>query len=260
MYFGFRKSYKKSLGEGHVLLSELPHNRHMQGRPNRQFTMKLFAHRGMHRHHTENTEAAFDEALRLGFQALELDLVRLKYGHIVLFHDDTLFRMFHIDERVVDLTLPEFQRILPNLMTFDRFCEKYKSAQITVNFEIKDDAETLHRVLPALKEFTDPVISSFNWSIVDDALFLGLKAGYLFLELNQPEASLFSFQSRRLHLPYNGETYTELSESLESFRDFELYFYTVNKRAHLNTLKELTNFHGIFTDEPSLRRAPLLSA
>ncbi|MBI41349.1 MAG: hypothetical protein CMF59_17270 [Leptospiraceae bacterium] len=222
--------------------------------------MKLFAHRGMHRIHTENTEAAFDEALRLGFRALELDLVRLKDGHIVLFHDDTLFRMFQIDERVQDLTLPEFQKYFPGLMTFQRFKEKYSSEPITINFEIKDDAETLHRVLPDLKGFAQPIISSFDWTIVNEALFLGFEAGYLFKDLDQSEASLFPFQSQRLHLPYRGEALQDLKRSLEPYSSFELYFYTVNKRAHLSVLKQLPNFKGVFTDEASLRRAPLLSA
>ena len=220
--------------------------------------MELFAHRGMHRRYTENTEAAFDEAIRLGFKALELDLVRLKDGHIVLFHDDTLFRMFHIDERVADLTLPEFRRIVPELMTFERFHERYREANLTINFEIKDDAETLHRVRSELLEFRKPVLSSFNWTVVNEAINLGLEAGYLFLQLDQPEASIFPFRNRRFHLPYQGEGRDTLEEALAGYANHQLYFYTVNRRADLNLLKTMNGFCGVFTDEPSLRRAPLL--
>ncbi|MBU42545.1 MAG: hypothetical protein CMN76_04950 [Spirochaetaceae bacterium] len=221
--------------------------------------MILYAHRGMHRHHTENTEAAFDEAIRLGFRALELDLVRLKDGHIVLFHDDTLFRMFQIDERVCDLTLPEFQRVLPGLMTFDRFHKRYADSELQINFEIKDDAETLHRVRHKLLDFRQPIVSSFNWSVVNEALNLGFESGYLFSEIQQPEAALFPFRNNRLHLPYRGEEILAFSNSIQAYSEFDLYFYTVNKKQHLSALRTLSNFKGVFTDEAGLRRAPLLA-
>lgn len=221
--------------------------------------MILYAHRGMHRHYTENTEGAFDEAIRLGFRALELDLVRLKDGHIVLFHDDTLFRMFQIDERVCDLTLSEFRRILPGLMTFDRFHERFAASELQINFEIKDDAETLHRVRPLLEDFLDPVVSSFNWTVVNEALNLGFQAGYLFTKIDQAEAALFPFRSSRFHLPYHGEEMAAFSESLKAYSGYDLYFYTVNKRQHLNALRKLPGFKGAFTDEAGLRRAPLLA-
>ena len=220
--------------------------------------MQLYAHRGVHRRHIENTEAAFDEALRLGFRSVELDLVRLRDGHIVIFHDNTLFRMFQIDERVEDLTLDEFRRIFPELMAFDRFVERYAGSGLHINFEIKDDAETLHRIRPALEQFHAPVISSFQWNIVDEALHLGFEGGYLFSSLDQPEALLYPFQSHRFHLPFRGERDLVLPEAIQSAEDRSLYYYTVNRRADLHYLQTIPGFSGVFTDEPGLRRAPLV--
>lgn len=207
----------------------------------------------------ENTQAAFDEAIRLGFKALELDLIRLKDGNIVLFHDTTLFRMFQIDERVEDLKLGEFRRIFPELMTFESFHQRYKDLDLCVNFEIKDDPETLHWVRSMIADFKEPVVSSFNWTVVNEALGMGFEAGYLFSSLDQPEADIFPFRNTRLHLPYRGEELAELEGHLRRFPGFDFYFYTVNRRSHLNLLKKIPGLKGVFTDEAGLRRAPLLA-
>ena len=55
--------------------------------------MRLLSHRGHHRHHIENTRAAFDAALNAGFAGLELDLRSLGDGTVVVFHDEDLWRL-----------------------------------------------------------------------------------------------------------------------------------------------------------------------
>lgn len=53
---------------------------------------RLFAHRGASGERPENTLAAFERAVELGCEYIELDVHAAQDGHVVVFHDDTLER------------------------------------------------------------------------------------------------------------------------------------------------------------------------
>ena len=53
---------------------------------------RLFAHRGASGERPENTMAAFERAVELGCEYIELDVHAAQDGHVVVFHDDTLER------------------------------------------------------------------------------------------------------------------------------------------------------------------------
>lgn len=53
---------------------------------------RLFAHRGASGERPENTLAAFERAVELGCDYIELDVHAAQDGHVVVFHDDTLER------------------------------------------------------------------------------------------------------------------------------------------------------------------------
>jgi glycerophosphoryl diester phosphodiesterase len=82
-------------------------------------TRWVIAHRGASRDCPENTLAAFDEALRQGCNAIELDLQLSLDGVPVVYHDRTLTRAGGGRKRVSQLTLAELAR-LPAGERFDR--------------------------------------------------------------------------------------------------------------------------------------------
>lgn len=63
-----------------------------------------FAHRGGNTHAPENTIAAFEHAVGLGFRHLETDVHRSADGVLVAFHDADLQRTCGVDANIVDLT------------------------------------------------------------------------------------------------------------------------------------------------------------
>jgi glycerophosphoryl diester phosphodiesterase len=69
------------------------------------------AHRGASRDRPENTLAAFDEALRQGADAIELDLQLSRDGVPVVYHDRTLARAGGGRRRVARLALAELRRL-----------------------------------------------------------------------------------------------------------------------------------------------------
>jgi glycerophosphoryl diester phosphodiesterase len=69
------------------------------------------AHRGDPIGHRENTMPAFEAAVRLGADMVELDLHRTRDGEIVVLHDPTLERLWGLDRAVGDLDLAQVQAL-----------------------------------------------------------------------------------------------------------------------------------------------------
>lgn len=71
----------------------------------------LCAHRGCMETHPENTLPALREAIRLGAQMIEFDILLTKDHVLVLMHDETVDRTTDGRGRVADLTLAELKTL-----------------------------------------------------------------------------------------------------------------------------------------------------
>ena len=80
----------------------LPHAKH-------QFT--VIAHRGNHVNAPENTLLAYDKAIRVGADYIEVDIRTTKDGQLVVMHDGTVDRTTLGHGKVNDLTLLEFSAL-----------------------------------------------------------------------------------------------------------------------------------------------------
>ena len=73
--------------------------------------IRIFAHRGASSTHPENTVAAFHEAVRVGADAIELDVQLTRDRQLAVFHDETLDRIAGVSGRVLDHSLAAIQEI-----------------------------------------------------------------------------------------------------------------------------------------------------
>ncbi|WP_404960742.1 glycerophosphodiester phosphodiesterase [Streptomyces sp. 147326] len=79
----------------------------------------VYAHRGASAYAPENTLAAIDLAMRLGFDWVENDVQRTRDGELVVIHDDTLTRTTNVEQvfpgrspwKVKDFTAAEIARL-----------------------------------------------------------------------------------------------------------------------------------------------------
>ncbi|MDO6601584.1 glycerophosphodiester phosphodiesterase [Arenibacter palladensis] len=71
----------------------------------------ICAHRGANETHPENTLAAFEEAIRLGAQMIELDVQMTKDNQLVIMHDDRVNRTTNGRGLVKNLTLRKIKRL-----------------------------------------------------------------------------------------------------------------------------------------------------
>ena len=83
----------------------------------------IYAHRGASAYLPENTKIAFEKALELNANGIELDLQKTKDGKIVIFHDDIIDNKSNGKEKISDYT---YQKLL--IFDFGSwFDSKYKS-------------------------------------------------------------------------------------------------------------------------------------
>ncbi|MCE9597029.1 MAG: hypothetical protein K8S54_03595 [Spirochaetia bacterium] len=213
----------------------------------------LYAHRGSALNHRENTAGAFDAALALGFEAFELDLLRLGDDTIVVYHDFSLMRQFKKLKRTNKVTLSEFRKINNKILTFEEFVRRYSKKDITVNFEIKDDTRTLGLARAGISKFKRPVVSSFRLKIVEAAAALGLPVGYLFDTVRAFKANKRKIKGNRIHV--SRKMLAKRYKPSVLFRGYDLHVYTVNDPIEARQLAEFSFVKGIFTDTPDVLRA-----
>ena len=73
--------------------------------------IKIVAHRGASGYAPENTVAAFDKAIEMNADFIEVDVQRSKDGKLVIIHDPTVDRTTDGAGKVKDLTLKQLKRL-----------------------------------------------------------------------------------------------------------------------------------------------------
>jgi glycerophosphoryl diester phosphodiesterase len=123
-----------------------------------------FARQGQH----ENTLAAFDSAISLGADMIELDVRRLADDTLVVYHDERIG-----DRRLNALTQPALERLGGDVrIPAFRECARFLHGRIGLDVELKDEGIAAG-VLAILSEEQwqprDFAITSFDASMLDDA-------------------------------------------------------------------------------------------
>lgn len=141
--------------------------------------MLVVAHRGYSSKAPENTMAAFELALDVGCDGLELDVHLTKDGEVVIIHDDTLQRTTNGEGVVEEFTLAELQKLdagswfgpefkNERIPTLAQLCERIKDLDLLFNVELKVGLgfEQLNEKVLAILDQYDlqekTVVSSFN--------------------------------------------------------------------------------------------------
>ncbi|MGI6367185.1 MAG: glycerophosphodiester phosphodiesterase [Anaerolineae bacterium] len=138
----------------------------------------VMAHRGAKDTAPENTIAAFERAISLGADAVEMDIVRCASGEIVVLHDDTVDRTSNGSGHISSLRLEQLRRLDAGSWFDPAFAgERIPTLQevldaiggrIRLNIEIKRQvvgAQPMEAELAALlrerKLVSDTIVSSF---------------------------------------------------------------------------------------------------
>nr|WP_255421944.1 glycerophosphodiester phosphodiesterase [Tessaracoccus sp. MC1627] len=111
-------------------------------------TTEVWAHRGASAYAPENTLPAFQLALQMGADGVELDVQRTADGHVVAIHDETINRTSNGFGRVVDQTLEELRhcdfsngfagRRNVKIPTLRDVLDLFRGTDVRVNIELKN--------------------------------------------------------------------------------------------------------------------------
>lgn len=108
-------------------------------------TMTVAAHRGDSHNYYENTMEAFEKAVEAGCDMIETDIRMTSDGHLVLFHDENLFRVTGKLGKICEMTLEEVRKVNVGnelhplqIPTLDEFLAWSAKQGIWLNLELKE--------------------------------------------------------------------------------------------------------------------------
>ncbi|MFJ6209993.1 glycerophosphodiester phosphodiesterase [Lysinibacillus sp. NPDC092081] len=142
----------------------------------------VFAHRGASAYALENTLKAFEKALELGADGIELDIQLSKEGIPIVYHDPQLSRLVGINKLVNECTIEElvsfklgkpWRRLFSTykIPTFDVVLAWANSQQLPLNIELKstilDNKSALIQMLQGLILPAGSHFSSFHYELLE---------------------------------------------------------------------------------------------
>lgn len=232
---------------------------------------KIFAHRGYSGKYPENTMLAFEKAIEVGVDGIELDVQLTKDGEIVIIHDETIDRTTDGSGYVVDYTYEELSKFNANykfkemgfnkIPTLREYFELVKNLEIVTNIELKTGINQYlgieEKVLKLIREYNlekRVIISSFNhFSVMKmKKLAPDLKYGFLSEDWIIDAGKYTASHGVQCYHPRFNNLIPEVIEELKKY-NLEINTWTVNEEKDMRYLysKEID---VIITNYPELAK------
>ena len=228
----------------------------------------IIAHRGASLEAPENTIRAFERAIGIGVDRIELDLRRTADGGIVVIHDNDLRRLCGEDLRVAELSLAELRAL--------RVLESDWGSSL--NMRVPEFDEVLDRIAPRcplyleLKEDPDPVgftlevldlvpngtvhrIASFDHRVVTTALENGHHAVLIANESSAIDSITAELRPRLTALSLRHDAIDPSALELTRELGIELWAWTVDDPEQWERLDRLGASDAWCTNDPRKLRA-----
>ncbi|MXO03543.1 glycerophosphodiester phosphodiesterase family protein [Flavobacterium sp. HBTb2-11-1] len=218
------------------------------------------AHRGAKAYEPENTLQAFQKALDLHSDGIELDVHLSSDGHIIVIHDETIDRTTNGKGWVNTFSLSELKSFLidekfqiPTLNEVFDLVDK----KCLINIELKG-LGTAPKVVRLIEEYisekkwnyNDFIISSFDWNMLQETSTLNpnIPIGVLTEEnINQALAFAETIKAKAIHPDFqllNKENVQQIQE-----KGFLVFPWTVNSEQDIQKVKSY-KVNGIISDNP----------
>lgn len=222
--------------------------------------MLKIAHRGAKGYEPENTLKAFQKALDLNADGIELDVHLSADGHIIVMHDETIDKMTNGKGEITQFTLAELKSFLiggqykiPTLNEVFDLVDK----KSFINVELKN-ADTSSQVAALIETYIKEkswnyehfIISSFDWNALKEVQNLNpnIPIGVLTEEnLNTALTFAETIKAKAIHPDYqllDAENVSEIKK-----KGFLVFPWTVNKEEDIQKIKDY-NVDGIISDFP----------
>ena len=224
--------------------------------------MKVIAHRGASAEKSQNTMAAFERALEIGVDAIEMDLLLTREGELVVRHDN-LIKMDGTVRQIGEMSLEEIAKFdvgtgerMPTLeAVFDRF---HKKIPLVLDLKAWGIAAPLAKFLIKRSAAQEIHLTSFLHAEISElsSLCPRVDRSVVMVAIPIPFESVFeAAQVRQVSL--NRSTINEAVIHRLHEAKIQVWSYTVNWLEEAQRFKDW-GMDGIFTDDPALMQ-PLRS-
>jgi glycerophosphoryl diester phosphodiesterase len=222
--------------------------------------MLKIGHRGARGYEAENTLVSFQKAIDMQVDGIELDVHLSSDGELMVIHDETIDRTTNGKGEVNTFTKAELQNFtiegnnkIPTLKEVFDLVER----RCLINIELKSFDTTEKTVALIEKyiqnkngDYTDFIVSSFDWNALQDVNFRNPKIPIgVLTEVDLDEALNFAkfIKAKSIHPDFqllNLENTKKLQQN-----GFEVFPWTVNDAADIIRMQSF-NVNGIITDFP----------
>lgn len=232
----------------------------------------VWAHRGASGYAPENTLHAFQKAIEMGADGIELDVQVTKDGQLVIIHDETVDRVSDGKGWVKDYTYEELIKLNVNkdfpeygkvsIPTLEEVYLLLKDTQLTINVELKNSIIFYENLEEKVMELTSKmglkkriIYSSFNhFSIMKlKELDSSVKTGFLYEYgfLDMPKYAK-KYHVDALHPALYNLQYPNLIKDCKK-KGIELRVWTVNDIKDMKMLCE-NEINAMITNYPDIGR------
>lgn len=238
--------------------------------------MRNIAHRGFSGKYPENTLLAFEKAIELGVDMIELDITLSKDKIPVVIHDDTLERTTNGKGKILNTLFSELKKLeagswmnskylgekIPSL---EEVLALIKKSKLLLNIEIKSSAfekklsdscievQTLG-LIQKYKLMNRIVISSFEPNVLSRLRELSAKIKLAYLVepgFKKSKVDPISFVNKIQAVSLNMHKSQVRSDIFKKAKEnkIPIFIYTVNTRMEMQRMIEL-GVEGVFTNYP----------
>lgn len=226
----------------------------------------IAAHRGASSSAPENTLAAFEKAVEMGADFIELDVAETKDGVLIILHDDSLERTAQLTANIWDVTYEETQELdagswfdesysgekIPTLQEAIDICK----GKIKMNIEIKstghESADFVEQIVQTIRsnQLQEAcIVTSFDYPMVQEIKELdpSIRTGVV---LSKEEQRLSDFDDMDLFSIYwkiLDKTMVEEAHSMGK----QVHVWTVNKQKDMRRFQKM-GVDCIITNDPGL--------
>lgn len=238
---------------------------------------KNFAHRGFSGKYPENTMLAFQKAVELGVDGIELDVHLSRDGELMVIHDESVSRTCGVQGLVKDLTAAELRALDASYLyrgqmgvnpipTLREYCSLVHDLPLVTNIELKTNQFEYpgieQKVYDMILEFglSDRVIlSSFNhFSILRmQGIAPELKYGLLSESWLVNAGKYVHDMGIPCYHPIHGNLLEEHVRELKAY-GLEINTFTVNTEADVRRLAAL-GIDAVIGNFPDMAKAVLAS-
>ncbi|PBJ13128.1 glycerophosphodiester phosphodiesterase family protein [Flavobacterium sp. ACN6] len=222
--------------------------------------MLKIAHRGAKAYEPENTLKAFQKALDLNSDGIELDVHLSADGHIVVMHDETIDKMTNGKGAINTFSLTELKSFLvaeqyqiPTLNEVFDLVDK----KCLINIELKGIG-TASKVVKIIEEYIseknwnyeDFIVSSFDWNMLQETSTLNPKIPIgVLTEENMDTALAFAenIKTKAIHPDFHLLNTKNVQEMQQ--KGFLIFPWTVNTEEDILKVKSY-KVNGIISDNP----------